>query len=283
VVAFQVANGASSSVYVARAGAAPSCVDADGVAGCDGARNPHLSADGRLLTYEANDPAAGGTGVFVLDRVTGLAEAVGGATPSSDGQGEAPAVAFTSTGSTGPDVVVRDRVTLLASSPTRRRARAARRSPDGRTVAYAKSGGSRTTPDLLDARADADGDGSAEGPCSRRSTRGGALAVLSPPSRSRSAARRSPSSIGGRVFARGAARSARSPSAGAVLARAVAASDEAVCVLLRPRSARLRAGGSSALVDFGVQGDGSRSGDVVAVLSRPAARARSGCSHRDRS
>jgi len=279
LVAFQVLNGSSQSVYLAQAGAAPSCINVDGVPGCDGARNPHLSADGRLLTYEAFDAAAGVTGVFVLDRVTGLAEAMGGSgAPSTDGQGETPAVAFTSTSATGPDVVVSDRVTLLAKfvDPVTGTSQAAL-TADGRSVAYAKNGGVfRTTPDLLDATADADGDGVADhsvlaaldldsgalevlGPAVQAAVGGATLAYIDP---------------AGHVFVRGPAGPigpltlAGSPA----LARAVAASDAAVCILGASTGAlSCAASGSSALVDFGVQGDGiALVGDVVAVLSQPA-------------
>ncbi len=277
-VAFQVANGASSSVYVTRAGATAACVDADGLPGCDGARNPQLSADGRLLTYEAFDSAAGVTGVFVLDRVTGLAEAVGFAAPSSDGQAEAPSVAFTSTSAGVSDVVVRDRVTLLAKfvDPATGTSNAAL-TADGRTVAYAKSGGVyRTTPDLLDASADANGDGGADqSVLASLDLENGALAVLGPAVQvavgGQTIAFIDPS---GRVFARGPG-GAIGPLtlAGApAVARAVAASDAAVCVLGASTGAlACAASGSTTLVDFGLQGDGlALEGDVVAVLSRPA-------------
>jgi hypothetical protein len=278
VVAFQVANGASTSVYIARPGATPACVNADGVPGCDGARNPHLSADGRLLSYEANDSAAGATGVFVLDLVTGLAEAVGGAAPSSDGQGETPAVAFTSTNPTGPDVVVRDRVTLLAkfADPDTGTSSAAL-TADGRTVAYAKGGGVyRTTHDVLDARADANGDGRATAAVlAALDLESGALAVIGAAVQvavgGETIAFIDPA---GRVFARGASGPIGPLTLGGTpaLARAVAASDEAVCVLGASTGAlACAAAGSSTLIDFGVQGDGlALVGDIVAVLSQPA-------------
>ncbi len=279
VVAFQIGTGATATLFVAQAGGSPSCVDADGTPGCDHARNPQLSADGRLLTYEALDAAAGGApGVFVLDRVTGLAEAVGGANEAaSDGRGEAPAVAFTSTGAAGADVVVRDRVTLLAKlvAPLAGTSDPAL-SADGRTVAYARDGGVfRTTSDPLDAAADADGDGDATASVlATLELESGVLRVLGPAAQA---------AVGGRtlafidpaghVFVENSAGSIGPLAlAGApVVARAVAASDTAVCILAASDGAlSCSSPTSTALVDFGVAGDGlALEGDVVALLSEP--------------
>jgi len=276
LVAFQVVNGSAKAVYLAEAGRAPFCVDADGVPGCDSASNPHLSADGRLLTYEAFDAAAGVQSVFVLDRATGLAEPVGGSSAaSSDGQGEAAAVAFTSAGAAGSDVVVRDRVTLLAKfvEPVTGTSQPAL-SEDARTIAYAKNGGVfRTTPDLLDATADADGDGAAgDSVLAVLDLDSGALAVLGPAVQAAvGGATVAYIDPAGHVFVRGSGGPLTLGGSPAV-ARAVAASDAAVCILGATTGAVSCApSGSTALVDFGLQGEGlALEGDVVAVLSPSA-------------
>ncbi len=277
VVAFEVSAGGGTTLYVAASGATPSCVDADGAPGCDPARNPQLSADGRLLTYEALD-SSGDPHVFVLDRVTGLAEAAGGDEPSSDGHGEAPAVAFTNESAAGSDVVLRDRVTLLAKlvDPETGTSGAVL-SEDGRTVAYAKAGAVyRATPDVLDASADANGDGRADagvlaslelasgelrvlGPALQAAVGGGAIAFID---------------RAGQVFVDTAAgRVGPLTRAGTpALASSVAVSASAVCILAAGDGAlACAAPGSAALVDFGVAGEGlALEGDVVALLSHPA-------------
>lgn len=275
IVAFQVDNGSGPTVYVAAPGSAPSCIDADGTSGCDRARRPQLSADGRLLTYETFS-AAGASRVFVLDRVTGLAEAVADASAaSSDGQGESAAVAFTSADPTGSDVVVRDRVTLLAklADPETGTSQPAL-TPDGRTVAYAKNGRVfRTTPDLLDAAADADGDGvAADSVLAVLDLDGGPLEVLGPAVQAAvGGATIAHIDPAGHVFVRGAG-GPLTLGGSPAMARAVAASDAAVCILGAGSGALSCAmPDSTALVDFGVEGDGlALEGDLVAVLSRPA-------------
>ncbi|MEX2206409.1 MAG: hypothetical protein WEF50_09310 [Myxococcota bacterium] len=270
VVAFQIGADATARVYVAQDGGTPFCVDADGAPGCDVASDPQLDADGRLLTYQA--PA----GVLVLDRVTGLAEAVGLAdASSSDGRGEQPAVVFDSTGAAGSDAVLRDRVTLLAKyvAPIGGTSDPAL-SADGRTVAYARDGGVyRTTPDRLDETADADGDGAADASVlAALELESGALRVLGSASQAavggQTIAYIDPT---GHVFVDGAAGAIGPLTLGGApaLARAVAASDAAVCILGAADGAlACSSPASPALLAFGVAGEGlALEGDVVALLS----------------
>jgi hypothetical protein len=270
VIAFELSAGGTTSVYVAETGRPTVCVDADGTPGCDLARAPKLSADGRLLTYAA--PPANS---FVLDRVTGLAEPIGGAADALDGRAETPAVAFTSRTGAIQDAVLQDRVTGLAKfvDPISGSSQPAL-TPDGRTVAWTRGGAVfRSMPDRLDARADASGDGLATtsvlavldletgalerlGPAQQAAAGGGAIAFLDPT---------------GRVFVRGLSGPLTLAGTPAI-ASAVAASEAAVCILTRATGALACApANSTSLVDFGLTADGlALEGDVVAVLGKPA-------------
>ena len=185
----------AQSVYVAQAGATPSCVDVDGAPGCDAARNPQLSADGRLLSYEAFDAAAGVQRVRARPRDRSR----------RGGRRRRAVVRRPGRGARGGAHERRrgrnrrgraDRVTLLAKfvdPADRHERRGAHRERTDRRLRQERRRSTGRTPDRLDASADANGDGRADrGVLATLDLESGALRVLGPATQA---------AVGGRTIA----------------------------------------------------------------------------------